>query len=141
MVESKGWKWEKANWSPWLKPTDDVYYLANIWSELGFKKVLDLGAGLGRHSIFFAQQGFNVSAIDISDYGVNHLKEWAKKEDLDIDAKIGDMVSLPYEDKLRKTFKEYYKAFRTGCINLSNEINDITIKSKAKAIIENIEKT
>lgn len=100
-----------------------------------------MGAGLGRHSIFFAQQGFNVSAIDISDYGVNHLKEWAKKEDLDIDAKIGDMVSLPYEDKLRKTFKEYYKAFRTGCINLSNEINDITIKSKAKAIIENIEKT
>lgn len=30
MVESKGWKWEKANRSPWLKPTDDVYYLANI---------------------------------------------------------------------------------------------------------------
>ena len=29
MVDSKGWEWEKANQSPWLKPTDDVYYLAN----------------------------------------------------------------------------------------------------------------
>ena len=98
MKESKGWEWEKANQSPWLKPTDDVYYLANKWSELGFKKVLDLGAGLGRHSIFFAQQSFEVSAIDISDYGVNYLKEWAKKEKLDIDIRNGDMVALPYQD-------------------------------------------
>lgn len=98
MVESKGWEWEKANQSPWLKPADDVYYLANKWSELGFKKVLDLGAGLGRHSIFLAQHGFNVSAIDISDYGVNHLKEWAVKENLDIDVRVCDMVSLPYDD-------------------------------------------
>lgn len=98
MVESKGWEWEKANQLPWLKPTDDVYYLANKWAELGFKKVLDLGSGLGRHSIYFAQQGFEVSAIDISDYGVNHLKEWAKSEHLDIDIRVGDMIALPYPD-------------------------------------------
>lgn len=41
-------------------------------------------------------------------------------------------------EKLRNTFKEYYKTFRTGCINLSNEINDVAIRSKAKAIIENV---
>lgn len=98
MVDSKGWEWEKANKSPWLKPAEDIYYLANKWSALGCKKVLDLGAGLGRHSIFLAQHGFEVSAIDISDYGVNYLIEWAKKENLDIDARIGDMVTLPYED-------------------------------------------
>lgn len=98
MVESKGWEWEKANQSPWLKPTEDVYYLASKWLELGFKNVLDLGSGLGRHSIFFAQQGFKVSAIDISDYGVNYSKEWAKNENLNIDIKLGDMISLPYAD-------------------------------------------
>jgi ubiquinone/menaquinone biosynthesis C-methylase UbiE len=98
MVSSKGWEWEKANQSPWLKPTDDCYYLANKWQELGFKKILDLGAGLGRHSIFFAKQGFNVSAIDLSDYGMNYLKQWAEKENLNIDIKLGDMISLPYSD-------------------------------------------
>lgn len=98
MVESKGWEWNKANQSPWLKPTDEVYYLANKWSELGYKKILDLGAGLGRHSIYFAQQGFEVSAFDISEYGVNYLKDWANKENLDIDVVIGDMVELPYKD-------------------------------------------
>jgi SAM-dependent methyltransferase len=98
MEKSKGWEWEKANQSPWLKPTDDVYYLANKWLELGFRKVLDLGSGLGRHSIYFAEQGFEVSAIDISDYGVNYLKDWAEKEQLDIDVRVGDIVTLPYED-------------------------------------------
>lgn len=98
MVDSKGWEWEKANQSPWLKPTEDSYYFANKWSQLGFKKVLDLGAGLGRHPISFAQQGFNVLAIDLSDYGMNNLKEWADKENLNVDIKVGDMMALPYAD-------------------------------------------
>lgn len=29
MAESKGWEWEKANQSSWLKPTDQVYFLAH----------------------------------------------------------------------------------------------------------------
>lgn len=98
MVESKEWEWETANQAPWLKPTDDAYFLANKWSELGFKNILDLGSGLGRHLIFFAKQGFNVSGLELSDYGVNYSKEWAKKENLNIDVKLGDMLSLPYTD-------------------------------------------
>lgn len=98
MVESKGWEWEKANHAPWLRPTDDVYFLANKWSELGFKRILDLGSGLGRHSIYFAKQGFEVSAIDISEYAVDHLKSWSEKEALDININLGDFISLPYED-------------------------------------------
>jgi len=125
MVDSKGWDWEKAKQSPWLKPTDDVYYLANKWSELGFKKVLDLGAGLGRHSIFFAQQGFNVSAIDISDYGVNHLKEWAEKENLGIDAKIGDMVSLPYEDNYFDCVFAYHTISHADTEGINKVIKEI----------------
>ena len=125
MVDSKGWDWEKAKQSPWLKPTDDVYYLANKWSELGFKKVLDLGAGLGLHSIFFAQQGFNVSAIDISDYGVNHLKEWAEKENLGIDAKIGDMVSLPYEDNYFDCVFAYHAISHADTEGIKKVINEI----------------
>ena len=98
MVDSKGWEWEKAKQSFWLKPSEDAHYLAKKWSDLGFKRVLDLGAGLGRHSIFFAQQGFEVTAIDISEYAVNYLKEWAKNENLSIECSIGDMVALPFQD-------------------------------------------
>lgn len=98
MVDSKGWDWEKAYQSPWLVPCEDSYYLANKWSDLGFKNVLDLGAGLGRHSILFSKHGFNTSAIDLSVYAMNNLKQWSEKENLNIDIKVGDMVALPYAD-------------------------------------------
>lgn len=97
MVQSKGWEWEKADQSPWLKPTDDVYYLAHKWRELGYKRILDLGSGLGRHAIYFAKEGFEVTALDLSEYAVNHLTSWAKKENVEIEITLGDIMELPYE--------------------------------------------
>ncbi len=125
MVDSKGWEWEKANHSPWLKPTEDSYYLSCKWLELGFKKILDLGAGLGRHSIFFAQQGFHVSAIDISDYAVNYLKEWSEKENLDIDIKFGDMVALPYADNSFDCVFAYHAISHTDTEGTKKVISEI----------------
>lgn len=48
------------------------------------KTLLCLGEGEGRNAIFFAQQGFQVSAVDISDIGLNKLSRWAEKEHLNI---------------------------------------------------------
>lgn len=125
MVDSKGWEWEKAKQSPWLKPTDDCYYLANKWSELGFKKILDLGAGLGRHSIYFAKQGFNVSAIDISEYAVNHIKAWSENEGLDIDVKYGDMISLPFGDNSFDCVFAYHAISHTDTAGTKKTISEI----------------
>lgn len=100
MASSKGWEWEKVgNWSPWLRPAEDAVFYAYKWSDMGCKRVLDLGAGLGRHSILFAKQGLQVSALDISEYAVNHLTEWADREQLNIHATVGDMMELPYADQ------------------------------------------
>lgn len=98
MVESKGWDWQNAGHERWLIPADDAYAVAAQWEKRGVKKILDLGCGLGRHSVFFAKQGFEVGAMDISDYGVQYLKDWAKKEGLSVEAKTGDMLALPFPD-------------------------------------------
>ncbi|MEM7071768.1 MAG: methyltransferase domain-containing protein, partial [Pseudomonadota bacterium] len=37
--------------------------------------VLDLGCGKGRNSIFLCQAGFNVTALDISEPSIQHLKK------------------------------------------------------------------
>ena len=99
MVQSKGWDWENANQSAWLKPTEDSYYLSQVWKEKGYSKLLDLGTGLGRHAVHFAKNGFDVSAVDISDYGIRHLISWAENEKLPIKAVTGDMLHLPSPDK------------------------------------------
>jgi len=101
MVQSKGWDWETVNEAyraTHLKPTEDCQHCAEIWKDIGYASVLDLGAGLGRHSICFAKNGLNVSAIDISESGIKHLQSWATTENVKIETQIGDMLYLPYAD-------------------------------------------
>ena len=57
---SKEWNWELNKQNVWLNPSVESYYYVNTWKEKGFKKILDLGCGLGRHSILFAKNNFDV---------------------------------------------------------------------------------
>lgn len=47
-----------------------------------FKTLLDLGCGTGVDSIFFAQQDLDVTAVDFSETGLDHLQKAAKKSNL-----------------------------------------------------------
>ena len=102
MIESKGWDWENLNNNIediWKKPSVESYYLVNRWKMQEKKDFLDLGCGLGRHSILFGKNGFNVSSFDISKEAIEKTKAWAKKENLEFDYQVGDMLCLPYEDE------------------------------------------
>ena len=94
----KGWDWKENKDNYWLIPDNDVYFLSEHFKQKGFKKILDLGVGLGRHSIFFAQKGFDVSGIDISEYAVNRLKVISDKNNLNIDVRQANMLKLPFDD-------------------------------------------
>lgn len=98
MSISKEWQWSKEENAIWLSPSEESYYLANRWKEAGFHNILDFGCGLGRHSIYFAKEGFNVTAFDLSKDGVQHLHEWAERENLNIKTEVADMLNLPYPD-------------------------------------------
>ena len=98
MTESKAWNWREEKNTYWLTPSEDSYYLANRWKEKGYEKLLDFGCGLGRHAVFFAKQGFQVSAFDLSEDGIGHLEQWAQREGLQIRLHTADMLNLPYED-------------------------------------------
>ena len=101
MVESKGWNWnivDDDKNSIWRNPSIESYYLLNRWTSQGKKDFLDLGCGLGRHSILFGKNGFNVSCTDISEDAVNKTKQWAEEENLKFKYFVGDMLDLPYKD-------------------------------------------
>lgn len=77
------------------------------WTIVNFKNVLntnpkflDLGCGGGRHSIFLAQLGCNVSAIDYSSNAIDIAKKWADKENLNINFDVCAATTLPYEDSV-----------------------------------------
>ena len=55
------------------------------------KNALDIGCGEGRYSIYLAQKGFSVTALDSSDIGINKLRSIAKEKKLKIKCEIEDI--------------------------------------------------
>ncbi|HAA86463.1 MAG TPA: class I SAM-dependent methyltransferase [Kosmotogaceae bacterium] len=92
------WNWELADKDLWSQPSPEAYYLLARWGGNG-AKILDLGCGIGRHSLLFAASGYEVSAIDSSAEALKSLKEKAMKEKLLIDARRALITGLPYEDE------------------------------------------
>ena len=96
---SNSWDWDKVSERRyWLEPSDESYYYAEKWKREGRRKVLDLGCGLGRHSLLFARYGFDVTALDSSREAVELLSASSKEEGLGIRCDVGDMHALPYAD-------------------------------------------
>jgi len=65
------------------------------------KKVVDLGSGIGRNTIYLAQQGFNVTAIDFIQEALDQLSEKVNNLNLSKNIKIvkGNIAEvLPFRD-------------------------------------------
>ena len=101
IIQSKGWKWEIVKdeiADIWKNPAAESFYLLSRWKNQNKQNFLDLGCGLGRHSILFALNGFDVSAFDISDNSVERTKNWANELGLKINVKQGDMLNIPFDN-------------------------------------------
>lgn len=135
MAESKAWDWkqvEGAHKAHWLEPAEESYYLIYRWQEQGKKDFLDLGCGLGRHTVQFVKAGFNTAGFDLSEEALAQTKALLDKAGLSADLKHGDMLELPYEDGsfdcilcrnvishsdtagVRKIASELYRVLRDG---------------------------
>src|SRR5712691_10422623 len=62
------------------------------------KRALDLGCGNGRHALYFAREGIDASGIDASEQAIEWARDWARREELNVDFRVGDIAHLPYED-------------------------------------------
>lgn len=70
---------------------------SQVFKEKDYKKILDLGCGTGKHSIFLAQRGFSVYATDISLTGIDIAKKKARLLKLyNIQFKQHDMRNIPF---------------------------------------------
>lgn len=68
-----------------------------LFKKNKYKKVLDLGCGTGRNTIYLAQQGFLVYALDASKTGIAITKKKAKELRLtNIKYKVADMRKTSY---------------------------------------------
>lgn len=104
---------------------------SQVFKERDYKKILDLGCGTGKHSIFLAQKGFSVYATDLSLTGIDITMKKAELLHIDnIQFKQHDMRSIPFPnnffdaviciwtiyhgtlDEIRKTMNEIWRVLR-----------------------------
>ncbi len=84
MEETKDNRIWEAYWNDnddhswWKRPDPDVLRFISTQSPEERPNVLDIGSGLERHAIAFAQARFSVSATDASESAVSHLRVWAR---------------------------------------------------------------
>jgi SAM-dependent methyltransferase len=68
-------------------------------STLARDRVIDVGCGAGRHTIYMARRGLGACGIDQSAVAIEHARRWAEQEALKADFEVGDFSELPYRNE------------------------------------------
>ncbi len=112
-----------------LEPSEPAKKSLKLFQEKNINKIVELGAGLGRDSIFFAKNSIHVSALDYSVSGIKIINEKAANQNLskNISTKIFDVrKKLPFKDNsIEACFSHmlYCMALTSNELeNLNNEI-------------------
>ena len=91
--------WERAYQIPtgsaFGKPSAEIVSLAARLPRGA--QLLDLGCGEGRNALFLAEQGFEVTAVDLSEHGIRKLRSMAASQNLAARAEVGDMRSYRFD--------------------------------------------
>lgn len=57
------------------EPSQPARYAAELFKKEGKIKILELGSGQGRDTIFFAKTGFQITVLDYSEEGIRAIRE------------------------------------------------------------------
>jgi len=96
---------DSNQWASWYEKTgkridEDIPKIEKIFKENSINKILDLGCGVGRHTIYFAAKGFRTYGLDKSKEAIDSLKMSLSESNLKSELKVADMeMGLPYDNK------------------------------------------
>lgn len=122
---SKAWDWSLAKKPEWLSPAPEAYYLAARWKGGGKRDFLDFGTGIGRHSLFFAEQGFAVKGFDLSQEGVETTKKRLVEHGFYGDFHVADMLHIPFPDESVDCLLAYHVITHTDTEGIEKAIGEI----------------
>lgn len=81
------------------EPHEDMPAVVDRLKSMNADKVLDLGCGSGRHTVYLAQNGFSVHGLDGSPNGIEIARQLLAEESLSADFQLQNMTErLPYDD-------------------------------------------
>src|SRR2546425_12082230 len=82
----------------WLTPDPDVDVWARRIRARGGTTALDLGCGVGRHTVLLAQLDYRTAGLDASETGLDHTRRALAGPGLRARVRRGLSTALPIED-------------------------------------------
>jgi len=99
LKDKQKWDTKYIKKSQLLKPRKPSINLVNHLDKCIGKRALDLGCGAGRNTIYLAQNGFSVDALDIAQIALDALHVELEKQDLleKVNIKLTDLDKFEAE--------------------------------------------
>lgn len=89
-------EWQKANGtSPWALP--EPWVMDHAATLTPGSRILDLGAGIGRHALAFAEAGHHVTALDAASAATAAIDAAAFTRGLGVETVRAPMTDLPFD--------------------------------------------
>ena len=137
--------WDKLHTQPRFcpkYPNDNVirFILGNFPKNSSLRKknkILDLGCGAGRHTLFLAREGFNTFGMDGSKKGILVTKKRLNQEKLNATLQVGDIKALPYPDNYFDGIISFGVIYYNNIKGIKQTISEIKriVKPKGKIFI------
>jgi SAM-dependent methyltransferase len=112
----------------WRTPEPTVLNWAKSFQESGGRRVLDLGCGVGRHTVSLARMGLAVTATDVSASGLATCAAQLAREKLDASLLCHEMETLPFPDNAFDgvvAFNVVYHATLAGMRRVLTELHRV----------------
>ena len=88
-------KWESRYKAAGFEPNrQPVPFLVRAVGELKPRRALCLAAGAGRNAVFLAEQGWTVTAVDISPAGLAWCRRLAEERGVEVETIAADLLSF-----------------------------------------------
>ena len=119
------WKTKEGR-ARWLNPDPFIVSKIPKFKKEKIQKVLDLGSGVGRHTILFTKEGFDVYGIDPSPSGFKYALNWFRKEKLSPKLILGEMSNLPFKNDSFDLIVAWNVIYHGTAEIIDKTVNEIT---------------
>jgi ubiquinone/menaquinone biosynthesis C-methylase UbiE len=107
-------------------------YSVSALKRRKIKRVLDLGCGAGRNSIYLAKHGFDIMGVDVSASALKLAYRWANQEKLaNIDFLDATMTNIPFRSNYFDaviSISVIHHALKKDIVQTVNEVHRVLTK-------------